>query len=254
METLCHRPLSIRGRKDNVLVTRNIIRHSQNVRCNTLADFNNGGDMRFLKIILILLLVAAILGGCARRKRLEAPELVTPEVPAPVEPALSSEQQIIQEVLSRNGYRNTSAVPTVIVVRKLTRKLVLYQGITPKKIYPVVLGLNPRADKLFQGDCCTPEGVYRVVTKFDHPRWSKFILLDYPNTQNWLRFGQAKRNGKIPPDAEIGGQVGIHGTHDASQNYMGVNWTRGCVSLLNQDVEDLYRHVNEKTLIIIKRD
>jgi murein L,D-transpeptidase YafK len=211
--------------------------------------------MRFLKIILILLLVAAILGGCARRKRLEAPELVIPEAPVPMEQqALSAEQQLIQDVLSRNGYRNPSAGPTVIVVRKLTRKLVLYQGVTPKKIYPVVLGLNPRADKLFQGDCCTPEGVYRVVTKFDHPRWSKFILLDYPNTQNWLQFGRAKRNGKLPPDAEIGGQVGIHGTHDASQNYMGINWTRGCVSMLNRDVEDLYRHVTEKTLIIIKKD
>jgi len=210
--------------------------------------------MQKIRGILILLLVAAaVLGGCGRRA--PQPVQLTPIILEPEpQPTLTGEQQLIQDVLRRNGYGNLGTAPTVIVVRKLTRKLVLYQGLTPKKTYSVVLGLNPRADKLYQGDCATPEGVYRVVTKFDHPKWSKFILLDYPNTQNWLRFGRAKREGKIPPTAEIGGQVGIHGTHDHFQNYMGVNWTRGCVSLLNHDVEDLYRYVTDKTLIIIKKE
>jgi murein L,D-transpeptidase YafK len=138
-------------------------------------------------------------------------------------------------------------------VRKQDRKLTVYKGLTPLKSYPVVLGANPRNDKLCQGDQCTPEGVYRVVTKFDHPRWDKFILLDYPNTQNWLKFNRAKYAGKLPHDAQIGGEIGIHGTHDPMQNITGENWTLGCVSLLNQHIEEFYPLVNDNTLVVIKR-
>ncbi len=78
----------------------------------------------------------------------------------------------------------------------------------------MVLGHNPRNDKLEQGDKCTPEGVYRVVYKYPHAKWSKFILLNYPTRKNWLKFAEAKKRGKIPLDAQIGGDIGIHGTED----------------------------------------
>ena len=126
------------------------------------------------------------------------------------------------------------------MVHKLSRKLTFYQGITPLKTYPVVLGNDPYNDKLCQGDTCTPEGVYRVRAKYPHSKWDAFIWLDYPNTQNWLKFAQAKKAGRLPPDADIGGQVGIHGTEDPSRNLSGINWTKGCVSLQNQDLEEIY--------------
>jgi lipoprotein-anchoring transpeptidase ErfK/SrfK len=117
----------------------------------------------------------------------------------------------------------------------------------------VVLGSDPYNDKLCQGDTCTPEGVYRVRAKYPHPKWDSFIWLDYPNTQNWLKFGRAKKAGRIPPEADIGGQVGIHGTEDPYRNIAGENWTKGCISLLNKDLEEIYPLVNNKTLVIITK-
>ena len=92
-----------------------------------------------------------------------------------------------------------------------------------------------------------------MVTKFDHPRWDKFILLDYPNMHNWLNFSRAKKAGKVPFDAKIGGEIGIHGTHDPFMNVTGENWTMGCVSLLNQHIEEIYPLINDDTLVVIKR-
>jgi murein L,D-transpeptidase YafK len=138
-------------------------------------------------------------------------------------------------------------------VKKQLHRLTVYRGTTRLKSYPIVLGANPRNDKLYQGDRCTPEGVYRVVTKFNHPRWDKFILLDYPNMHNWLKFTKGKKTGRIPFDAKIGGDIGIHGTHDPYMNAIGEDWTFGCVSLLNQHIDEIYPLVNEDTLVVIKK-
>jgi murein L,D-transpeptidase YafK len=213
--------------------------------------------MRNIRKTFVLAVLATALAGCAGGKGKIAPEAVQkpPWPPAPAESVqLSPEQEMVKQVLAKNGYGSLGPLPTILVVHKQTRRLTVYRGLTPVKTYPVVLGRNPVGDKLCQGDLCTPEGVYRVVTKFEHPRWSKFILLDYPNTQNWLKYAEAKRKGRIPYDAEIGGQVGIHGTDDPYKNLAGENWTWGCVSLLNNHIEELYPLVNEKTLIIITKN
>jgi murein L,D-transpeptidase YafK len=222
------------------------------------AVYQEGEDdtMRNFMTTFVLVVVAAALAGCgAAGKAKIAGEAIKEPLPVTLlEPAhLTPEQQLVKQVLDKNGFRRPGPNPTIIVVHKETRKLTLYQGLTPLKTYPVVLGRNPLADKLRQGDQCTPEGVYHVVTKFDHPRWSKFILLDYPNTKNWLRFAEAKRRGRIPYDADIGGQVGIHGTDDALKNLTGENWTWGCVSMFNHHIEELFPLVNERTLIVITR-
>ena len=210
--------------------------------------------MRNLRNTFVLFMLAVLI-GCGGGAAKIADEAVKQPLPVlPVEPAhLTPEQQMVKEALEKNGYGRRGPNPTILLVQKELRRLTVYKGLTPLKTYPVVLGRNPRADKVRQGDLCTPEGVYHVVTKFDHPRWSKFILLDYPNTRNWLKFAEAKRRGKIPYDADIGGQVGIHGTDDPYKNLVGENWTWGCVSLLNRDIEEIYPLVNDKTLIIITR-
>ena len=170
----------------------------------------------------------------------------------PQQANLTAEQKDIQQILNKKGHTNGSK-PTVIVVHKLSRKLTLYRGTTPLKTYGIVLGNDPYNDKLCQGDTCTPEGVYRVLSKYPHQKWSYFILLDYPNTQNWLKFSRAKKAGKVAPDADIGGEVGIHGTEDPLANLSGQNWTAGCISLLNQDLQEIYPLVNSQTLVVITR-
>lgn len=203
--------------------------------------------------LLILPLLAGLVGcaGAPPEKPATALALALPEYAPPAN--LTPEQSYIKNLLVKNGYNGEGPKPTVIVVHKLSRKLIFYQGITPLKSYPVVLGDDPYNDKLCQGDTCTPEGVYRVRAKYPHTRWDAFIWLDYPNTQNWLKFARAKEAGRLPPDAEIGGEVGIHGTEDPLRNLSGENWTKGCISLQNQDLEEIYPLVTEQTLVVIKK-
>ena len=213
-------------------------------------------DMRNLRYILPILLLAAAAAGCA--SGLGKPETGALDQPLlayePQPSNLTPDQKYIDQLLCQNGFNGNGNKPTVIVVHKLQRKLTIYQGVTPLKTYPVVLGNDPYNDKMCQGDTCTPEGVYRVRAKYPHPKWDAFIWLDYPNTQNWLKFGRAKQAGRLPPDVDIGGQVGIHGTEDPLKNLSGENWTKGCVSLLNKDLDEIYPLVNDKTLVVIRKD
>ncbi len=214
--------------------------------------------MRNLMSFMLVLLLLAAGAGCgggpgkpatASLAKLDAP---LPEYEEQ-QTELTPEQKYLKEILIKKGYDLKRDKPTIIVVHKLSRKLTCYRGLTPLKTYPVVLGNDPRNDKLCQGDTCTPEGVYRIRAKYPHPRWDSFIWLDYPNTANWLKFAKAKQAGRIPPDADIGGEVGIHGTEDPLRNLSGQNWTKGCISLQNKDLDEIYPMVNDKTLVVISK-
>jgi murein L,D-transpeptidase YafK len=209
-------------------------------------------NWRFVSLILALLVAAGCAGGPGMPTTGAGLDQPLPEY-VPPQTNLTPEQRDIGELLAKNGYNGNGGKPTVIVVHKLSRKLTFYQGITPLKTYSIVLGNDPYNDKVCQGDTCTPEGVYRVRAKYPHNKWSHFIWLDYPNTQNWLKFSKAKKAGRLPQDADIGGQVGIHGTEDPSRNLSGLNWTKGCVSLMNKDLEEIYPLVDDKTLVVIKK-
>jgi murein L,D-transpeptidase YafK len=213
-------------------------------------------NMRNWEAMLLILPLLVVAAGCAgglgkpdTGVALEQPE---PEYVSP-HTKLTPDQKYIKGLLVKNGYRGNYAKPTIIMVHKTSRKLTVYHGITPLKTYSVVLGNDPYNDKLCQGDTCTPEGVYHVRAKYPHRRWDYFIWLDYPNTKNWLKFARAKEAGKLPPDADIGGDVGIHGTEDPLRNLDGLNWTKGCISLLNKDLDEIYPLVNDKTLVVISK-
>ena len=122
------------------------------------------------------------------------------------------------------------------------------------KQYPIVLGDNPVDDKLIEGDRCTPEGTFKVVVKYPHKQWSKFILIDYPNAESLRKFNKAKRNGTIRSDAKIGGEIGIHGVPEGADYAIDSrqNWTLGCISLKNHDINEIYDVVNMNTTVIIR--
>ena len=123
------------------------------------------------------------------------------------------------------------------------------------KEYPVVLGSNPVDDKLQQGDNCTPEGTFKMILKYPHKEWNKFIWIDYPNDESWKKHKTAKEENLIPQDAKIGGEIGIHGVPEGFDRLidMKFNWTLGCVSLKNKDVDEIYPYITESTKIIIQK-
>lgn len=142
-----------------------------------------------------------------------------------------------------------------IHIDKIDYVLSFYADTLLIKQYPVVFGWNPVDDKLCQGDGCTPEGTYKVLAKYDHAAWSKFIWIDYPNKESLEKFRKAKANGKISPESTPGGEIGIHGVPPDTDYIieLRLNWTAGCIALKNKDINEIYNYIDVGTQIIISR-
>lgn len=149
----------------------------------------------------------------------------------------------------------TKGTAISILIDKSDYSLQVFTADTLVKTYSVVLGGNPIDDKLREGDSCTPEGTFNIVSKYPHKSWSKFIWLNYPTKESWKKHNQAKKEGIIPKDASIGGEIGIHGVPKGSDVMIktGVNWTLGCISLTNNDVNEIYPFITKKTPITIQK-
>jgi hypothetical protein len=132
----------------------------------------------------------------------------------------------------------------VIVIDKLARTLTLYRGERTVATWRVGLGRNGSHDKLRSGDNATPEGRYRITKKNPRSRYYKALLIDYPNDEDRARFAREKKRGRVAGDASIGGLVEIHGGGSTSV-------TQGCVSLSNEDMDDLYEAVSTGTPVTI---
>lgn len=142
-----------------------------------------------------------------------------------------------------------------ILIDKSDYKLTVKSSNTIVKEYPVVFGGNPIDDKLMQGDNCTPEGIFYINSKYPHKSWSKFIWLNYPTKDSWKKHNKAKSEGKIPQDAKIGGEIGIHGVPDGFDTAIDYkqNWTLGCISMKNSDVNEMYPFISKSTEILIQK-
>ena len=139
---------------------------------------------------------------------------------------------------------------SLLIEKSQYRLTVLYDGESIKQ-YPVVFGGNIEDDKLMQGDGCVPEGIFRVQDLYPHSNWSKFIWIDYPNEESWRKHNQAKQEGRIPEDAGIGGEIGIHGGPE-DEDYLieeGTNWTGGCTAMKRADVDEVYGIVQVGTIV-----
>lgn len=133
---------------------------------------------------------------------------------------------------------------TVLIVSKLERRLAVYKGGQLVRTYEVGLGFNGLADKRFAGDNATPEGRYNIIRKIPSSLYYKALLIDYPNDEDRRGFAREKASGTIPRSAGIGGDVEIHGGGQDSL-------TRGCVSLDNAKMDELYALVTVGTPITI---
>ena len=142
-----------------------------------------------------------------------------------------------------------------IVIDKSDYELNVYDDKGWFATYPVVFGNNSLSDKKMEGDRCTPEGNFHIISKKIHDKWDRFIALDYPTRESYEKFNERKQRGEIPGNARIGGGVGIHGTwpHDDYIIDRYKNWTNGCISMKNKDVEDLYSYLPVGTSVTIRK-
>ncbi len=143
---------------------------------------------------------------------------------------------------------------SILIEKRAYRLSMLVNGEIIKQ-YPVVFGPNAIDDKLMQGDGCTPEGKLKIQSKYPHKSWAKFLWLDYPNKKSWEKHKQAKADGKIPQDAKIGGEIGIHGVPEGYDHAIDQkqNWTLGCISLTRPAINEIYQYVKAGTIVEIRK-
>jgi lipoprotein-anchoring transpeptidase ErfK/SrfK len=152
--------------------------------------------------------------------------------------------------------KNSMPVGSVyVIIDKSDYELSVYDAKGWYCTYPVVFGNSSLADKKMEGDKNTPEGSFQIASKRVHDKWHRFLSLNYPTQESWAKFNQRKQKGEIPSSARIGGGIGIHGTwpHEDFQIDRYKNWTLGCISMKNEDVEHFYRYVPVGTKITIRR-
>ena len=111
--------------------------------------------------------------------------------------------------------------------------------------------------KQWAQDRRTPEGVYTIIEKYRSARFHWFLRLNYPNLVDRVRYETQRINGVIPVDGEgksptVGSAIGIHGTDVPILNAGHINWTTGCISVSNKDIDDLERLLPVGTVVIIK--
>ena len=157
-------------------------------------------------------------------------------------PAMTSWRRWMQEAVA------SSRAGPALVIAKAERRLLLYRHGHVVAEYPVDLGFNAVADKLYEGDGATPEGRFRIVAKKSgmETRYDRALLLDYPTPGDRRRHHLAIRRGLLPRQARIGGLIEIHGRVSGPTDR-----TSGCVSLDHQALATLFDLVDPGTPVTI---
>lgn len=158
-----------------------------------------------------------------------------------------------------------------VEVNKSERLLILRDGKTVVRTFPIALGRGGKGDKQRTGDNKTPTGTYRIVGLNDKSQFDTFLRLNYPNVKDayygmkderitraeFRAIVRALHNGRIPPqDTPLGGSIGIHGigeeTKEKLQIHEALDWTRGCIALRNEDIQTLRRFIDIGTRVVIR--
>jgi lipoprotein-anchoring transpeptidase ErfK/SrfK len=131
-----------------------------------------------------------------------------------------------------------SSIGPVIVIRRGSNRLYLYDGMRLWRVFGVATG---------QSIYPTPLGRWSIVVKWRNPWW-------YPPSSSW-----AQGQKPIPPGPgnPLGTRwmglsasgVGIHGTPDDSS--IGYSASHGCIRMHIPDAEWLFNHVNIGTTVFI---
>jgi len=144
---------------------------------------------------------------------------------------------------------------SVTIFKKRHQLIVYYKGRMFKNYHAVFGRSFEPGTKLWEGDRRTPEGVYAIVEKHPSARWDWFLTLNYPNDLDRYRYEQMRDDGELPREGGhpvgVGGRIGIHGTDEPELNRGDINWTTGCISVDDEDIEELTRLLPKGTLVII---
>ena len=150
-----------------------------------------------------------------------------------------------------------------LVVTKSARNLALCNGGTLVNNFHIGITPPPNdvGDKIREGDGKTPEGVFYVASLVPNSSYYKAFLISYPDAEDASRglnsglidqsehdaIVSAQANCEVPPQTtELGSWVEVHG------NFTGSDWTVGCVSVSDDDMDVLWASMGALDTIVIK--
>jgi tetratricopeptide (TPR) repeat protein len=135
-----------------------------------------------------------------------------------------------------------------ILIEKKERRLTLFSKGRLLKVYQIALGGNPIGPKERQGDNKTPEGIYVIDSKNKNSRYHLSLHISYPNEKDKKR---AKERGVSP-----GGDIMIHGIKNGlawvGDLHTEVDWTKGCIAVTDEEIEEISRLVPNGTTVEIR--
>ena len=135
-----------------------------------------------------------------------------------------------------------------ILIEKKERRLALISKGKELKTYQIALGGNPNGPKERQGDNKTPEGAYVIDARNKNSRYHLSLHLSYPNEKDKKR---ARELGVSP-----GGDIMIHGIKNGlswvGDLHTEVDWTKGCIAVTDEEIEEINRLAPNGTLVEIR--
>jgi tetratricopeptide (TPR) repeat protein len=141
-----------------------------------------------------------------------------------------------------------AALADRVLIEKGERRLTLFSGSRVLKSYRIALGGNPNGPKEMQGDNRTPEGIYFIDSRNKDSLYHISLHISYPNERDRKR---ARELGVSP-----GGDIMIHGIKngysDVGNRHAGVDWTKGCIAVTDDEIEEIEKMVPNGTVVEIR--
>lgn len=135
-----------------------------------------------------------------------------------------------------------------VLIEKKERRLTLLSKGEVIKTYKIALGGNPVGRKERQGDNKTPEGTYTIDSRNRDSGYHLSLHISYPNEKDKMR---AKELGVSP-----GGDIMIHGIKNGlssvGASHAEVDWTKGCIAVTDEEMEEIYKLVPNGTIVEIR--
>ena len=135
-----------------------------------------------------------------------------------------------------------------VLIEKKERRLTLLSKGEMIKTYKIALGGDPVGPKERQGDNKTPEGTYIIDSRNRNSDYHLSLHISYPNEKDKMR---AKELGVSP-----GGDIMIHGFKNGlswvGASYAEVDWTKGCIAVTDEEMEEIYKFVPNGTIVEIR--
>ncbi len=135
-----------------------------------------------------------------------------------------------------------------ILIEKEARRMSLLSKGNVLKSYRIALGGDPVGPKVRQGDNKTPEGNYIIDSRNRDSRYHRSLHISYPNENDKKR---ARELGVSP-----GGDIMIHGIKNGlgwvGDAHADSDWTKGCIAVTDEEIEELYQLVPDGTIVEIR--